>query len=126
MTDGIFNSSIFNDDIFNTHAVDGGLIISGTQSQQQLFVRRPERLQTVHYTFKIISHLIPTITLHLPNIRQLRVRSFDSTILREAFVFSKMNTAPILKKLRKRMKLEIIVQAVQNRDILTILRLFKR
>jgi len=67
LADGIFNVEIFNDDIFNTHAVAvvGGVDISGTHATQVLDLRgftpkitRTPRLVCVQVAGKIICHAL--------------------------------------------------------------------
>ena len=102
--------------------------MGGTHSNQDLVPHKPraEQLITVEYTFRLMSHTIPQFVLHTFNAEKLKVKLLSQKILAEAFVFPKMNTKPILNKLKKRMKLEILVDAVMNSDILTALRLFKK
>ena len=75
MADGIFNTAIFNDDIFNNHAVTIGITLSGTHATQALFTGgRPELLLPVEFTFiiraGIIFKFIETFTLTANHLRE--------------------------------------------------------
>jgi len=89
MVDGIFNSNLFNREIFNTHLQGTtGIIIGGTHSGQQLLSRkkrRPEILIPVEFTFRIIARTFITHVINQLNIKQLVPVRISQVKLDEAF-----------------------------------------
>jgi len=59
MADGIFNSAIFNDGVFNSHGAGvGNFTLSGTHATQAFFTARPEQLIPIEFTFIIRAGII--------------------------------------------------------------------
>jgi len=86
MSDGIFNTSIFNDDIFNTHAVTG-LTLSGTHATQAFYTGgRQEQLITVEFIFKLKSCLITKTGLRICAKSALRLPTKLSTKLKSVLL----------------------------------------
>ncbi len=80
MTDGVFNSSLFNSDIFNTHA-EAGLTISGSHATAYIYGERkyhPEILTPVEFTFRIKAKTHITLILNQLNYSKLRPIKINS------------------------------------------------
>ena len=103
-----------------------GLLIVGNQTTSQVYKKkRPEQLIPIEFTFKLVSHTIPRIILHSLHLEGLKPVSLSSKILREAFVFDRINMKPFIKKLGKRMRIEFLIESVANNDLLTVLKLLR-
>jgi len=112
MVDGIFNRSIFNSKIFNSHE---GIIIVGTHATQQLLSRkkrRPELLIPVEFTFRIIARTFITHVINQLNIKKLIPFKISQEKIDEAFSIPLTNLKEVWQKALKKESLYHILSTI--------------
>jgi len=125
MSDGIFNTSIFNDTIFNTHAVVG-LTLSGTQSNQLLDRKRPAILVPVEFSFRIKATTYIIEFIEQLNYKKLIPVRISQEKLDQAFSIPLTKLKEVWqKKLKKQSLYYMLSSILLNSDKVNLLRILK-
>ena len=101
--------------LLNSEDVQAGLTISGQHSNQSLYVKSPEILSPVEFTFRIKAGIIKLEWFAEAIWNKLSVCSFDSRILKEAFVLEPINKLQFkLKKIKETLERQYKLETVGN------------